>query len=110
LASSYANECHRRRVADSTAACRLVAMPVTERQRLYWHENLRLAAALLAVWFVVTFVAGYFARDLSFSFFGWPFSVWVGGQGALIVYGVITWHYARVMNRLDGEHDVDEEG
>jgi hypothetical protein len=31
----------------------------------------------MAIWFVVTFVVGYFARDLNFTFFGWPFSFWV---------------------------------
>jgi putative solute:sodium symporter small subunit len=87
----------------------LDAMPATESHRRYWRKNLRLTAVLLAAWFVVTFVVGYFARDLNFTFFGWPFSVWVGGQGALIVYGVITWRYAKVMNRLDIEHDVHEE-
>ena len=29
----------------------------------------------------MTFVVGYFARDLNFTFFGWPFSFWVGGPG-----------------------------
>jgi putative solute:sodium symporter small subunit len=33
------------------------------------------------VWFVVTFVVAYFARDLNFNFFGWPFSFWVAAQG-----------------------------
>ena len=38
---------------------------------------------LLAIWFVVTFVVAYFARDLTFNFFGWPFSFWVAAQGAV---------------------------
>ena len=58
---------------------------------------------------VVTFVVGYFARELNFDFFGWPFSVWMGGQGALIVYCLIIWYYARYMNKLDIEHNVHEE-
>jgi putative solute:sodium symporter small subunit len=33
---------------------------------------------------VVTFVVGFFARDLNFNFFGWPFSFWVGAQGSLM--------------------------
>jgi putative solute:sodium symporter small subunit len=64
---------------------------------------------LLIVWFVVTFVIGYFARELSFSFFGWPFSFWVGAQGALVVYMLIIWFYARYMNNLDIEYGVQEE-
>ena len=56
-------------------------MQLTERYRDYWRKNLRITGILLAIWFVVTFVVGYYARDLSFTFFGWPFSVWMGGQG-----------------------------
>ncbi|WP_280151142.1 DUF4212 domain-containing protein [Piscinibacter sp. XHJ-5] len=79
-----------------------------ERLRPHWRANLRLTAGLLAIWFVVTFGIGWFARDLDFNFFGWPFSFWVGSQGALIVYVLITAYYARRMGRLDEEHDVAE--
>lgn len=83
-------------------------MQLTERHRQYWQKNLRITGILLAIWFVVTFVAGYYARDLNFTFFGWPFSFWVAGQGALIVYVVIIGYYAYYMNRLDREFGVDE--
>ncbi|MBN9202947.1 DUF4212 domain-containing protein [Methylibium petroleiphilum] len=84
-------------------------MQVTEQQRLYWQKNLRLTSILLAIWFVVTYVMAYFARDLSFSFFGWPFSFYMAAQGSLIIYVIIIWYYARTMNRLDQEHGVAEE-
>jgi putative solute:sodium symporter small subunit len=79
------------------------------RQALYWRRNLRLTSVLLAIWFGVSFGVAYFARDLSFDFFGWPFSFWVGAQGALVVYVAIIGHYARTMNRLDHAHGVAEE-
>ena len=84
-------------------------MQLTETQRHYWSKNLRITAILLAIWFIVTFVVGFFARELSFTFFGWPFSFWVGAQGALVVYVLIIWYYARYMNKLDQEHGVAEE-
>lgn len=84
-------------------------MQLTETHRHYWQKNLRLTGILLAIWFVVTFGVSYFARDLSFSFFGWPFSFWMASQGSLIVYCLIIWYYARTMNRLDQEHGVAEE-
>jgi len=62
----------------------------------------------MAVWFVVTFVVGYFARSLDFKFFGWPFSFWMGAQGALVVYVAIIWYYAHYMNKLDQEYGVEE--
>ena len=68
-------------------------MQLTERHREYWSKNLRITGILLAIWFFVTFVIGFFARDLNFTFFGWPFSFWVGAQGALIVYVLIIGFY-----------------
>ncbi len=85
-------------------------MDLSEKQRLYWQKNLRITAVLMTIWFVVTFVVGFFARPLSeVTFFGWPFSFWVGAQGALVVYVLIIWYYARTMNRLDQEFGVAEE-
>jgi putative solute:sodium symporter small subunit len=83
-------------------------MQLTEKHRQYWSKNLRITAILLAIWFVVTYVVGFYARDLNFTFFGWPFSFWVGAQGALVVYVVIIGFYARYMNRLDQEYGVAE--
>jgi putative solute:sodium symporter small subunit len=84
-------------------------MDSTNSHREYWSRNLRITAILMAIWFSVTFVPVYFARELSFAFFGWPFSVWVAGQGALIVYCLIVWYYQRTMNKLDIAHNVHED-
>jgi putative solute:sodium symporter small subunit len=84
-------------------------MQLTETHRQYWRKNLRITGILLVIWFLVTFGVGFFARDLNFSFFGWPFSFWMGAQGALVIYVIIIWYYARAMNRLDQEHGVAEE-
>ena len=83
-------------------------MQLTEKHQEYWSKNLRLTSILLAIWFVVTFVIGYFARELSFNFFGWPFAFYMGAQGSLIIYIVIIWYYARYMNNLDRVYDVHE--
>jgi putative solute:sodium symporter small subunit len=64
---------------------------------------------LLAIWFIVTFVIGFYAREFfSFNFFGWTFAFWTGAQGALVVYVIIIWFYARYMNALDQQYDVAE--
>jgi putative solute:sodium symporter small subunit len=83
-------------------------MQLTEKHREYWRKNLGITAFLLLIWFVVTFVLGYFARDLSFNFFGWPFAFDMAAQGSLIIYVIIIWYYARYMNSLDREYDVHE--
>ena len=83
-------------------------MQLTQRHHEYWRKTLNITWILLAIWFVVTFVVAYFARDLTFNFFGWPFSFWVAAQGALIVYVLIIGFYARYMNKLDQEYGVAE--
>ncbi len=85
-------------------------MQVSRKHREYWCKNLRVTAILLAIWFVVTFVAGYFARELnSVTFFGFPLGFYMGAQGSLIIYVLIIWYYARYMNRLDREYGVEQD-
>jgi putative solute:sodium symporter small subunit len=84
-------------------------MQLTAKHHAYWRKTLNLTAVLLVIWFVVTFVMGYFARELNFIFFGWPFAFWVAAQGALIVYCLIIWYYAHAMDKLDKQYGVDEE-
>ena len=83
-------------------------MQISAKLQEYWRRNLNITAVLLVVWFVVTYVIGWFARDLSFNFFGWPFSFYMGAQGSLIIYVLIIWFYARYMNNLDLAYDVHE--
>ncbi len=74
------------------------------RHSAYWRSNLRLTAGLLLLWFLVTFGFGFFAGDLNFSLFGWPFSFWMAAQGALVIYCLIVWAYAWAMDRQDARH------
>jgi putative solute:sodium symporter small subunit len=83
-------------------------MELTEKHYAYWRATLRKTAWLLAIWFVVTYVVGFYARELSFDFFGWPFAFYMGAQGSLIIYIAIIWYYARSMNKLDEEFGVAE--
>ena len=86
---------------------------VAARRRRYWQLTRRVVLALLAVWVLVSFVLTYYARELSFSFFGWPFSFWVAAQGALLVYVLLIWCHTWVMHRLDrryGEDPGDQHG
>jgi putative solute:sodium symporter small subunit len=95
--------------AAFTAVCQEEpAMQLTQKHVEYWSKNLRITGILLFIWFVVTFVIGYYARELSFNFFGWPFAFYMGAQGALIIYVIIIWYYARYMNNLDRVYDVHE--
>ncbi len=84
-------------------------MRLAEKHRFYWRRNLTLTSALLVVWFVVTFVVSYFARDLAtVSVLGFPLGFYMGAQGAPIVYVLIIGCYARYMNRLDRDYGVND--
>jgi putative solute:sodium symporter small subunit len=84
-------------------------MQLTTKHRDYWNKNIGFTAVLLAIWFVVTFVPSYFARELNdIVIFGFPFGFYMGAQGSLIVYLLIIWIYASHMDRLDKQYGVDE--
>jgi putative solute:sodium symporter small subunit len=83
-------------------------MQLTDSHKQYWQKNMRITGLLLFIWFVVTYVVSFMARDLSFTFFGWPFSFWMGAQGALVVYVLLIAYYAHYMNNLDKEYDCAE--
>ncbi len=83
-------------------------MQANSHRRAYWRKTTWLTGILMLVWFVVTFGMTYYARQLNFDFFGWPFSFWMAAQGAPLVYVVIIAFYARCMERLDVAHGFDE--
>jgi putative solute:sodium symporter small subunit len=51
----------------------------------------------------------WFARALNeITFFGFPFAFYMGAQGALIIYVLVIWYYARRMNQMDVDYGVHE--
>jgi putative solute:sodium symporter small subunit len=84
-------------------------MPSTDARARYWRHHLRVTGLLLALWLGVSFGVALYARALSFKLFGAPFSVWIAGQGALVVFVLIVWASARISaredRRLEGEAD-----
>ena len=84
-------------------------MQLTERHKEYWRRNMKMTAILLAIWFVVTYVVGWYARELNeLVIFGFPFGFYMGAQGALVIYVIMIFYYAIRMNKLDKEYDVAE--
>lgn len=85
------------------------ASDLAQRRKHHWFWNRCFVGVLLGLWFLVTFVVPYHARDLSFRFFGWPFGFWMAAQGALLVYLLLVLLYARMMDKLDRQDKLDEE-
>jgi putative solute:sodium symporter small subunit len=86
-----------------------MTMQLTERHKEYWRRNMKMTAILLVIWFVVTYVVGFYARELNeLVIFGFPFGFYMGAQGSLVIYVVMIFFYAIRMNKLDKEYDVAE--
>ena len=84
-------------------------MELTANHHEYWHKNLIVTAILLFIWFLVTFVEGWFARELNtISILGFPLGFYMSAQGSLIVYVALIWYYQHYMNKLDIEYGVEE--
>jgi putative solute:sodium symporter small subunit len=84
-------------------------MQLTQRHEEYWRKNLIITACLLLVWFVVTFVEAWFARELNnVTFLGFPLAFYMSAQGSLAIYVIIIGVYAYLMGKLDKEYEVDE--
>jgi putative solute:sodium symporter small subunit len=85
-------------------------MELSAKHEEYWRKNLVVTAVLMVIWFIATFVEGWYARELnSITFLGFPLGFYMSAQGSLIIYVVIIWFYARYMNKLDHEYNVQEE-
>ncbi len=76
----------------------------------YWRTNLRYVAILLTIWFAVSFGASVLLVDVldKIEFFGFKLGFWFAQQGSIYTFVVLIFVYARLMNRLDREHGVDE--
>jgi len=84
-------------------------MQLTQKHQEYWRKNLVYTGILLFVWFLVTFVEAWYARELNgITFFGWPLGFWFSAQGSLAIYVAIIGIYAILMRKLDLEYNVDE--
>lgn len=81
-------------------------------RREYWRRNLRLMLALLAVWFVVSFVLGILLVEPlnNVVILGFPLGLWFAQQGSIYTFVVLILVYALRMDRLDREFHVAEEG
>lgn len=76
----------------------------------YWAANLRIIGISLVVWFVFSFGFGIILRPALSGIHvgGADLGFWFAQNGAIYVFLVLIFAYARRMNRLDREHGVEE--
>jgi putative solute:sodium symporter small subunit len=88
-----------------------VASGQNNRLHAYWRANNRLIAILLIVWGIVGLGAGiFFVVPLNrVTFFGLPLGFWIAQQGAIYVFVILIFVYAKLMDRIDHKYHLDEE-
>jgi putative solute:sodium symporter small subunit len=77
----------------------------------YWRRNLRLMAALLAVWAVVGLGCGVLLADWlnRFALGGFPLGFWFAQQGSIVVFVALIGINALAMRRVDRLHHAELE-
>ena len=89
-------------------------MSLSPAAAAYWRRNVRYLAILLAIWAAVSFGAGIFLVEplnrVRIPGTGFKLGFWFAQQGAIYVFLLLIVAYVWLMNRLDREFDVHEEG
>jgi len=81
-----------------------------DKLKQYWAANVKLTSIVLAIWFIVSFVAIFFSSALNqIVIAGFPMGYYMGAQGSLIVFVIIIFVYAFKMNANDKKYGVEEE-
>jgi putative solute:sodium symporter small subunit len=77
----------------------------------YWRANLKLAAILLTIWFVVSFGFGIILVEPlnSISFFGFKLGFWWAQQGSIYVFVILIFVYSARMKKIDRKFDVHDD-
>ena len=84
-------------------------MTVQNRER-HWDRTRRLMFIALGVWFFFAFVIHFFVTQLNaVVIFGFPLGFYMASQGSLIAFVVLLFWFARTQNKIDGDHNVQEE-
>ncbi len=75
----------------------------------YWRANLRILSSLLLIWFFTAFGLGIIGVEFlnRFRIGGFPLGFWVAQQGAIYVFIVLIFVYARWMDRVDDRFHSD---
>ena len=76
----------------------------------YWAANVRVILISLVIWFACSFGLGILLRptlsDIHIG--GADIGFWFAQNGAIYVFLVLIFVYAKVMNGIDRAHGVDE--
>ena len=76
----------------------------------YWKANLRVIGISLVIWFICSFGMGIILRPAFSGIMvgGADLGFWMAQNGSIYLFIILIVVYAKIMNRLDREHGVEE--
>jgi putative solute:sodium symporter small subunit len=76
----------------------------------YWAANVRVIIISMVIWFACSFGLGILLRPAlsGISVGGADLGFWFAQNGAIYVFLVLIFVYARIMNKVDRDHGVEE--
>ncbi len=76
----------------------------------YWAANVRIILISMAVWFACSFGLGILLRPAlsGIHIGGADLGFWFAQNGSIYVFLILIFVYARIMNKVDAEHGVEE--
>jgi len=81
-------------------------------QDAHWQKTTRLMLTHLGIWFFFGYIIHMFVVPLNkivIPILGFPLGFYMAAQGSLIVFVVMLFVFARQQNRIDREHNYQEE-
>ncbi len=81
----------------------------SEKRRVHWSKTRNVTFVVLAIWFVFSILAPWFAKDLnSMSFLGFELGYYFLVQGSLIVFVLLIIVHNIIQDRIDDEYGVGD--
>lgn len=76
----------------------------------YWKANLKILFILLSIWFILGLVCPILlVHQLNeIQIGGFKLGFWMAFQGSIIVFVILLFVYARLMNKLDKKYGVED--
>ena len=76
----------------------------------YWAANIRIILFCLAIWFACSFGLGILLRPAlsGISVGGADLGFWFAQNGSIYVFLILIFVYAKMMNKVDRDHGVEE--
>ena len=72
----------------------------------YWEKNISLISRCLLIWFTVSYVFGIILVDYLnlIRFGGYKLGFWFSQQGAIYVFVLLIFYYAKEINKIDEKY------